>query len=65
MSKSGSDGARDSWESFVKLPDDATWTMEQVSSDLCVSGNTAVGWHSTAAPPQLSMGADSIGGLDW
>ena len=33
------------WESFAKLPHDATLTMEQVSSELCVYGSTSVGWH--------------------
>ena len=54
----------ETWESFVKLPHDATWTMEQVSSDLCVSGNPPVGGDFTVAP-KLSVGVDSIGGLDW
>ena len=49
----------ETWESFVKLPHDATWTMEQVSSDLCVSGNTDVGGYFAAAP-MLSVGVDSI-----
>ena len=37
----------ETWESFVKLPHDATWTMEQVSSELHVHGGTSVsvGWH--------------------
>ena len=49
----------ETWESFVELPHDATWTMEQVSSELCVHGSTSVGWHSPAAP-KLSVGVDSI-----
>ena len=31
----------ETWESFVELPHDATWTMEQVSSELCVHGSTS------------------------
>ena len=33
----------ETWESFVKLHHDATWTMEEVSSELCVHGSTYVG----------------------
>ena len=54
----------EAWESFVKLPHDDTWTMEQVSSDLCVHGNTSVGWHLPAAP-KLSVGVHSIRSPDW
>ena len=45
----------ETWESFVKLPHDDTWTMEQVSSELCVQGSTSVGLHLSAAP-KLSVG---------
>ena len=63
--KSGSDGIlRETWESFVKLPRDATWTMEQVSSELYVHGSTPVGWHLQAAP-KLSVGVHSIRGQHW
>ena len=39
----------ETWESFVKLPHDATGTMEQVSSEPHVHGSTPVGWHLQAA----------------
>ena len=43
----------ETWESFVKLPHDATLTMEQVSSERHVHGSTSVGWHLPAAPSPL------------
>ena len=50
----------ETWESFVKLAHDVTWTMEQVSSELCVHGSTSasVGWHLPAVPQEaLCMGS--------
>ena len=46
----------ETWESFVKLPQDATWTMEQVSSELRVNRSTSVGWHLQAAPKLSTWG---------
>ena len=46
----------ETWESFVKLTHDATLTMEQASSELCVHGSTSVGWHLPAAPQALCGG---------
>ena len=40
----------ETWGSFVKLPHDVTWTMEQVGSELCVHGSTFVGWHLQTCP---------------
>ena len=40
----------ETWESYVKLPHDVTWSLDQVSSELCVHGGTTVGWHFPAAP---------------
>ena len=48
----------ETWESSVMLSHDVTVTikqvtvtMEQVSSELCVGGRTAVGWHIISAAP--------------
>ena len=46
----------ETWESFVKLPHDATLTMEQVSSMLHAHGSTSVGWHLPAASLALCGG---------
>ena len=46
----------ETWESFVKLSHDATWTMGRVSSELCVRKSTSVGWHFSAAPQTLCGG---------
>ena len=44
-----------SLKNFVKLPHDATWTMEEGSSEHFVHGRTSVGWHLPAAAPKLSL----------
>ena len=36
---------QETWESFVKLPHDATVMMEQVICEQHVHGSTSVGWH--------------------
>ena len=46
----------DTWASFVKLPHDATGTMEQVNSELCVHGHTSVGLALTSSPQALCGG---------
>ena len=43
----------ETWESFVKLPHDATLTMEQVTRELHVHEHTSVGWTLPAAPLAL------------
>ena len=58
MSKSVSDGP-ETWEGILKLPHDATLTMEQVNSELNVHGNTSVGWLLQAAP-KLSVGLENL-----
>ena len=47
----------ETWKSFVKLPRDATLTMEQVSSECRVHGGTSEGWHlSVASSSSLCWG---------
>ena len=46
----------ETWESFVKLPHDATLTMEQASSECHIHGSTSVGCLLPAASLALCGG---------
>ena len=50
------------WESFVKLPHDATYTMEQVSSELQA---LLYRLTLTSSPQALSVCVGSIRSPDW